>query len=123
MSYRRAENNPSWKGEDAGYSAIHAWMIRNYGNPHKCQVCNLKGKRVGRRWNIEWANRTGKFLREKSDWIALCKRCHYAQDRESYRKDGAYISAKLTPDDVQEIRGKYVRGVYSLYKVAKEYGI
>ena len=117
------EENNNWKGVSAGYSAIHAWMINNYGSGEKCEECGEIGKKNGRRWNLEWANLSGKFLRERSDWKILCKKCHYHLDEKSYRKEGIYVSAKLTPEDVREIRNKYATGLYTLKQIGSKYGI
>lgn len=70
-----------WKGEDAGYSAKHIY-IRKYGvKPDICSHC-LEKKR------LEWANISGKYLRELSDWIALCKKCHKRFDRSAQCPNG-----------------------------------
>lgn len=55
------------------YSSLHKWIRRNWKIPKKCSKCNsIK--------NIEWSNKSGKYLRLKSDWITLCKKCHHEYD-------------------------------------------
>lgn len=67
---------PSWKGDDAGYSAIHCWVRKIMGNPITCKECNIAGEKIGRRWNLEWANISGEYKRNLADWVGLCKKCH-----------------------------------------------
>ena len=31
---------------------------------------------------VPWANRSGRYLRELTDWVRLCAKCHKAYDRE-----------------------------------------
>lgn len=72
----RGINNPGWKGNDVGYTGIHAWVARRYGKPKECVHC---GKTEGR---LEWANKTGKYLRNIKDWLQLCHKCHIRYDKE-----------------------------------------
>src|SRR5258708_6997288 len=39
----------NWKGENVGYSAVHSWIRRKYGNANKCQECNSVVY-------VQWAN-------------------------------------------------------------------
>lgn len=72
-------NSPVYK-EKLKYSYLHDMRIKKYGNPPKCSNCGLLGKKNGRCWNIQWANKTGKYLRDNSDWLALCASCHRIYD-------------------------------------------
>lgn len=62
------------------YSAIHKWLVKNYGNPKLCEKCGKVGERVRGRWNIQWANVSGKYLRDRKDFTGLCISCHKTQD-------------------------------------------
>ena len=67
------EKNGNWKGDSVGYFGLHLWIRRKLGKPTKCEHCgkdNLSGKK------IHWANISGKYKREISDWIRLCAKCH-----------------------------------------------
>lgn len=66
----------AWKGEIAGYSAIHKWVTATFGKPQLCERCGTTGKRM------HWANIDHKYRRNRADWIPMCARCHYAFDRE-----------------------------------------
>lgn len=70
-------NRPAnWKGDDVGYSALHAWLRRTYGEPASCEHCDAAEQ-------IQWANRTGQYLRDREDWLQLCPRCHRQYDIEN----------------------------------------
>lgn len=58
-----------WKGDNAGYSAIHYWIYRQLGKAKKCSNCGSI-KKCG------WANISGKYLRDIKDYKPLCYSCH-----------------------------------------------
>ena len=67
----------AWKGDKVGYTGIHMWVYKTLGKPDTCEKCSksgLNGK------FINWANISGKYLREKDDWKRLCKPCHVKFD-------------------------------------------
>lgn len=65
------EKNFFWKGDEAGYTAIHQWLGRKLGKPNKCSNCGtIKAKR------FEWANISRKYKRTTDDYMRLCKKCH-----------------------------------------------
>lgn len=68
-------NHWNWKGENVGYIGIHHWARKMFGTPKYCEHCGLSGKK-----KYEWANVSGKYLREKSDWLRLCSSCHKKYD-------------------------------------------
>lgn len=73
----RRENAYQWKGDDVGYNALHIWVRKEFGQPKKCEHCqkdNLTGK------SIHWANKTGLYKRDISDWLRLCVSCHRLYD-------------------------------------------
>lgn len=65
----------NWKGDEAGYSALHKWVQRKLGKAIKCSKC-------GSLENVEWANKSHKYLREITDWISLCFKCHRKYDKK-----------------------------------------
>lgn len=67
------EKNPNWKGDDIGYKGIHIWFNRNLKKPEKCQKCNKEAR-------LDLANKSGKYLRDETDWEWLCRRCHMLSD-------------------------------------------
>ena len=65
----------SWKGDDAKYGALHAWIKKQLGKPNKCERCGTTSAK-----KFEWANKSGNYLRETSDWERLCTSCHRKKD-------------------------------------------
>lgn len=70
------EVHPGFKGDAAGYVAIHAWVARRLGRPKNCEHCEATE-------NLDWANKSGEYLRDLDDWIGLCRSCHMKYDREN----------------------------------------
>lgn len=66
--------HPLWRGDDVSYGALHSWLIRQFGRPSICDTCGQTESR------IEWANVSGDYRRERSDWIWLCVSCHRKRD-------------------------------------------
>ncbi len=82
----------AWKGMRAGYVAKHLWIVKHYGKANHCEKCFGKAKRY------EWANISGKYLREVSDYIQLCTSCHRIMDKgnrcrrgHEYTPENTYI--------------------------------
>lgn len=74
------EQHPLWKGNDVSYSGLHYWVARKLGKPDSCEFCGKSGLK-GR--HIQWANKSGKYLRDLSDWLRLCYWCHKKYDNPS----------------------------------------
>ena len=76
----RDEKHWNWKGEDGIYSTHHQWVKRRLGKPSLCEHCGTtEAKR------FEWANKSGQYKRDLSDWMRLCTSCHHKYDRISER--------------------------------------
>jgi hypothetical protein len=69
----------NWKGDEVGYRGLHLWVEKILGRPKKCKHCGKDGL-VGKK--IHWANKSGLYLRNLSDWIRLCVPCHKKYDKE-----------------------------------------
>lgn len=82
MFGKRDAEASNWKGDSAGYQAIHVWVASKKGKPTKCEKCGVTDlkKRNGYR-GIEWANVDHKYRRVIDDYIALCNKCHTNYDR------------------------------------------
>lgn len=70
-------NKRAWKGDKAGYVAIHLWVKKYFGRKEKCERCGKKPPDVSR---LELANISGQYRRVKSDWMTLCTSCHLKMD-------------------------------------------
>lgn len=75
----RGENNPNWKGDEAGYFAIHDWVKLRLGKPRLCSECGTTEAK-----KYEWANISGQCKRELTDWRRLCVSCHRKWDGHAY---------------------------------------
>lgn len=71
------EGNGRWKGTTAGYVAKHRWVRRAFGTPMQCEKCGVV-ETSG--YRMQWANISGQYLRERSDWKRLCAKCHKNYD-------------------------------------------
>ena len=58
------------------YVAIHHWVSKEWGKPDYCEHCD---KPTSKRF--EWANLSGKYLKDRSDWARLCASCHRKYDQ------------------------------------------
>lgn len=74
------EKNGQWKGDKVRYSCLHKWVRRKLGSPRICDDC---GTKEAKKYN--WANKSGKYKRDLSDWKRLCKKCHNIFD-DVYKK-------------------------------------
>lgn len=63
--------------EDAKYyyQTVHNWMNAHLGKPRYCEHCKRSDK-----WAYDWANISGKYLRDLADWKRLCRSCHMKFD-------------------------------------------
>ena len=75
--------DPRWKGTRKEYMHTHYWVRKTLGSPDKCENCNQEGFK-GK--EIHWANLSGKYLEIQSDWIRLCRKCHYIYDEHEKRR-------------------------------------
>ena len=73
------EKHPLWKGGDVSYSGLHYWLSRRLGKPKVCDHC---GTITAKKY--EWANISGKYRREVTDWKRLCVRCHRIFDKHPW---------------------------------------
>ena len=71
------EGHPNWKGDNVGYTGLHKWVVSKLGQPTKCEHCGKDGL-TGHQ--IHWANKSGEYKRDITDWIRLCAKCHAKYD-------------------------------------------
>lgn len=69
------KTHPRYKGEKAGYVSKHKWVIKHFGKPDFCEACGTEEKR-----RYHWANISGKFIRDRGDWLRMCVPCHHKFD-------------------------------------------
>lgn len=73
----------NWKGKKVGYRCLHSWVVRKLGKPTDCAHCPKKGL-TGH--SIHWANKSGRYKRDITDWIRLCALCHKRYDAKKKLK-------------------------------------
>lgn len=67
------EANHMWRGDAAGYQALHLRVESVRGKPQLCEWC---GNAEGR---MEWANISGDYA-DINDYARLCVSCHRVYD-------------------------------------------
>ena len=61
------------------YVNLHYWVKRHLGTPEVCEHCGKSGLSGVQ---IHWANKSGEYKRELSDWLRLCTKCHKKYDSQ-----------------------------------------
>ncbi len=97
---RFGANHSGWKGEDATYDTKHDWMERHYGKIQKCEAidCDKSSKK------FDWANISGKYKRERTDWKRLCRKCHKKMDYLSNSRGERNGNAKFNTFQIKRIK-------------------
>ena len=72
---KREEESPNWKGDEVGMGALHDWVKRQLGKPKFCEHCRTTTAK-----QFDWANKSGEYRRDLSDWLRLCRSCHAKYD-------------------------------------------
>lgn len=70
-----------WKGNNVSYIAKHRWINQRFGKANKCENKNCLHKSK----TYEWANISKKYLRDRIDYIQLCKICHWYFDERGIK--------------------------------------
>lgn len=117
-SFPKGKSHPKWKDDNVGYVSLHQWVQRKLGKPSLCSDC---GTIIAKRF--EWANISGKYLRDISDYKRLCVKCHKIFDKHLFLKGEKHPCAKLTEKEVIEIRKLYVPRIYTMEKLAKKFHV
>lgn len=71
----------SFNGTLCEYRKVHYWVVKMLGRPMVCSKCRFQSDNPKR---IHWANKSGKYIREVSDWVRLCACCHWELDRKKH---------------------------------------
>ncbi len=67
-----------FKGTKIEYINLHQKIRKMFGTPDTCEYCNLSGL-TGKK--IHWANKSGRYLEIRDDWLRLCAKCHHKYDK------------------------------------------
>ena len=76
---QRGEDNDSWKGGEASYSAFHLRTQALRGKPQKCEVCGTTDPKRG----YDWASMSGRYD-DPYDYKRMCRSCHWKQDKKIF---------------------------------------
>ena len=68
---RKCLAKSKWKGQNASYGTIHIWVRKKLGRPKFCEMCGTESSP-----RFEWADKSGKCLRNLDNWLRLCRSCH-----------------------------------------------
>lgn len=68
-----------WETNVREYQAIHRWIKKEKGQPSFCEFCKRENLTPTQ---YHWANKSRKYLRNISDWIRLCHKCHQEWDHK-----------------------------------------
>lgn len=80
---QRGPLNDSWKGDAAGYAALHLRVVVARGRPAGCQRCPATDAPR----DYEWANLTGAY-EDVLDYESMCVPCHRKFDAARRRLTG-----------------------------------
>lgn len=83
---QRGEANHMWKGDNAGYQALHLRVDATRGKPMRCDWCDSTGDK-----RYEWANLTGNYT-DVWDFVRLCLPCHRTFDAKRRKETGRKTS-------------------------------
>jgi hypothetical protein len=73
MNEKHKCNNPDFPNNKIHYTALHKWINRNFKMIKECSECKSNN-------NLDWANISGEYKRDREDWKVLCRSCHMKED-------------------------------------------
>jgi hypothetical protein len=76
----RGERHALWRGDEVGYSSLHYWVRRHGKKTGICEECGEEKGKTGRGTCTHWANISGEYRRDLSDYKELCRSCHILFD-------------------------------------------
>lgn len=87
-SIRLGKDNPNWRGDNVGISALHGWVKAHLKKAELCERCYTVPP-------YDLANK-GIYNRDFSNWEWLCRRCHMKSDGrlERFREYGKNRSSR-----------------------------
>ena len=95
----KGDKNSNWRGDDAGYNAIHKWVREHKSKPLLCEECGLEKK-------LELSNKDHEYQRNLEDYRWLCDKCHYDYDIENGLRSDAEHNFYSVPCHIQTDRDR-----------------
>jgi predicted transcriptional regulator len=118
--YFLGKKNPNYRGEKAKYQARHKWIYSHYGSINFCQLCFEKSIN---KYKYDWANISGEYKRDISDWVRLCRKCHKNFDKDYSKIGENSFSAKLKNEDIYRIRKCYKDKTFTIKELSNQYNL
>lgn len=72
-------------GANTEYRMLHYWVEKQLGKPSTCWDCGSRDRK-----RYAWANVSGKYRKDVSDWKRLCYSCHLSNDLGKICKKGLH---------------------------------
>lgn len=81
MQGRRVSSQTEFKYKNGAgaYVVLHRWVRKKFGKPNFCSLCKSGDKKI-----YQWANISGEYKRDITDWVGLCVSCHKRFDIGRY---------------------------------------
>lgn len=108
--------------DSAEYQRVHKWVYTNFGKADCCS--NNKSHKSSR---YHWANISGEYKLEASDWKKMCPTCHKEHDgisdefRELKRKQSTGNTSHCVP--IIRIGGSGLKRYKSAREASKDVGV
>ncbi|MFJ1765048.1 hypothetical protein ACIOD2_32305 [Amycolatopsis sp. NPDC088138] len=88
----KGADNAHWKGDEAGYHAVHYRLRRMIGRPNECSCCGTRDEGSRYDWALNWeGNPTvqdgphGQYSTNLDDYVRMCRPCHRQMDARHAR--------------------------------------
>ncbi len=105
-SYKNEESNKSekggmWKGDDAGYLAIHTRIRKRKIKPKNCEICGLPEyyEDLGR---LELSDKTGLCLDNNDNFQYIHRSCHIKYDADNKIKHIKLLKNGINKEIIKE---------------------
>lgn len=83
------------------YSGLHTWIRNTFGTANKCERCTVPAK------VYDWANVSGDYCRDRSDWIELCRSCHRKMDMDEEKRARLVEIGKMSKPTLKKAIAQY----------------
>lgn len=84
LAHPQSKDHWNWKGNEVGYAGKHIRIKKKLGKPEFCEGCGTENSEI----KYEWANISGDYLLDESDWTRLCIYCHKTHDLKGRKRKG-----------------------------------
>lgn len=78
-AFKKGNKPHNFKKTGYGYQAVHRWLNYHHTKAGKCEKCGKVSK-------TQWANISGKYLRNRNDYKELCYSCHTKMDKKNPKR-------------------------------------